>query len=138
MFESLFKPKEYHKTCRICGKDFIGLSWCACYCSKECRKIGYAQYMKNYRPAYMKKFRADPGRLEDYRIRHREWNKTRKGRIVCRRAANKYAGTEHGKKIRKKIQAEWYKKNHEYALVDARERYYDKCWWQYYKDEFKR
>lgn len=132
MWENLFEPKAYLKKCKICGADFISYSWNGCYCSEKCRKIGTAEYMKIYHVEYMKKLRADAGRLEDLQRRKRNWNKTRKGRIVCRRANKKYSESEHGKKVRKKCKSEWDKKNREYVNVCAREYYYDKCWRQYY------
>ena len=133
MWENLFEPKAYPKKCKICGADFISYSWCGCYCSEKCRKIGKAQYMKNYRREYWKKLRADPGRLEDYQIYHREWAKTKKGRACGRRAMKNYCASENGKKVRKKCKAEWDEKNREYTRVYAREHYYDKCWQQYYE-----
>lgn len=48
MWENLFEPKAYLKKCKICGADFISYSWCGCYCSEKCRKIGNRESKQKY------------------------------------------------------------------------------------------
>lgn len=126
-----FKRKEYHKTCEVCGKEFVAHAHNAKYCPdcrSEHRRERLRLYMCEYRRQHPPTFKSDPFLLE----KHREYQRNRHNkkyrsnheyrqqkieysRARCRAGANKIA------------KRRYYAKNRELINLNRRIAYYDKC-----------
>ena len=125
MWENLFEPKAYLKKCKICGADFISYSWCGCYCSEKCRKIGNRESKQKYYDNH----KDDPifKKLKNERQR-KNYRKNPKKQIESSLRWKKN-NLERWRDYWKK----YYKKNRELLNLNKRINYFDKCWRQYYE-----
>lgn len=133
-----FGIKTYHKVCRVCGKEFIGLSHNACHCSEKCRHIDKRtrdkQFYEKHREqllAYHREYRKN--NRENISLQKHVHYRLNRERILARNKAWYLKNLEHRKEWARK----YYEKNCELIKLNSSIRYYDKCWMRYYENFFK-